>query len=404
MSTEVSTLSRLNPADFAAPASVDKIRSRSLVIGVSFSLLALIGYFTSPDAFFRAYLLGFMAWLGVSLGSLGLLLVIHLTNGRWGLVIRRILEAAAKNCWIMFFFFIPLCFGVPRLYPWAKADLLANSEPLRWIHGEYLSLDKFAARGAAYFAIWLLLIHFFGEWSKQQDSPGNRSHSRAGALAGPGALLFGFALTFAAVDWVMSLSYGWTSTIYGLLFLIGQLLSALCFATVIAVILSRYEPMKSLLHLDHLHDYGKFMLTFTMVWAYFSFSQWLIMWAGNLPEEITWYKDRLHGGWQYFGLFLALFHFVVPFMMLLSAQLKKNKGTLVKVACWMLFMRYIDLYWLIMPNFENKNGFYFHWLNVVVPVAIGGVWLALFFRNLQGRPLLPLYAPLTGAVLEPAHE
>ena len=141
-----------------------------------------------------------------------------------------------------------------------------------------------------------------------------------------------------------------------------------------------------------------------MVWAYFSFSQWLIMWAGNLPEEITWYKDRLHGGWQYFGLFLALFHFVVPFMILLSAQLKKDKGRLVKVACWMMIMRYCDLYWLIMPNFENKGGFYFHWLNVVVPVAIGGLWLALFFRNLQGRPLLPLYAPLTPAVLEPAHE
>jgi len=141
-----------------------------------------------------------------------------------------------------------------------------------------------------------------------------------------------------------------------------------------------------------------------MVWAYFSFSQWLIMWAGNLPEEIIWYKDRLHGGWQYFGLFLALFHFVVPFIVLLSAQIKKDKGRIVWIACWLLFMRFYDLYWLIMPNFENKAGFYFHWLNLMVPVAMGGFWLALFFRNLQGQPLLPLHAPLTGAVLEPAHE
>ncbi len=404
MSTEVSTLSRLDPKDFAVPAAMEKIRSRSLVVGVFAGVLSLIGYFISPDAFFRAYLLGFMAWLGLSVGSLGMLLLIHLTNGRWGLVIRRILEAAAKNCWIMFFLFLPLCAGVPRLYPWASAELGRKNEAIGWIRDHYLTLDKFAARGAIYFAVWLLLVHFFNEWSKQQDSPNNRSQARSGALAGPGALLFGFTVTFAAVDWVMSLSYNWTSTIYGLLFVIGQLLSAVCFATIIAVILARYEPMKELLHLDHLHDYGKLMLAFVMVWAYFTFSQWLIMWAGNLPEEITWYKDRLHGGWQYFSLFVALFHFAVPFMILLSAQLKKDKGRLVKVACWLMIMRFCDLYWLIMPNFENKAGFYFHWLNVVVPVAIGGLWLALFFRNLQGRPLLPLYAPLTPSLLEPAHD
>ena len=399
-----STLARLNAADFAVPAAVDKIRSRSLVVGVVGAILALIGYVMAPDQFYRAYLLGFMLWLGLSLGSLGLLLVIHLTNGRWGLVIRRILEAAAKNCWIMFFLFLPLCVGVPRLYPWASAELGAKSEAIGWIREHYLTLDKFAARGAIYFAIWLLLIHFFTEWSRQEDFPNNRSRARSSALAGPGALLFGFTLTFAAVDWVMSISYGWTSTIYGLIFLIGQLLSAVAFATVIAVILARYEPMKSILNIDHLHDYGKWMLAFTMVWAYFSFSQWVIMWAGNLPEEIVWYRMRLHGGWQYFSLFVALFTFVFPFIRLLSAQLKKDKSSLVWTACWLLVMRYFDLYWQIMPNFQNEAGFYFHWLNLVVPVAMGGFWLALFFRNLQGRGLLPLYAPLTTAVLEPAHE
>ena len=400
----MSTLTRLNAADFAVPAAVDKIRSRSMVVGVVGGVLALIGYVTTPDAFYRAYLLAFMLWLGVSLGSLGLLLVIHLTNGRWGLVIRRILEAATKNFWLMAILFLPLTAGVPRLYPWAKAAELAQSENLRWIHEQFLDQKMFFVRGAIYFAIWGVLTYFFTRWSAEQDEPGNRSHSRSGVLAGPGALLFGFTITFASVDWVMSLSYSWTSTIYGLIFLIGQLLAAVCFATVVAVILARYEPMKSILNIDHLHDYGKWMLAFTMVWAYFSFSQWVIMWAGNLPEEIVWYRDRLHGKWQYFGLFLALFHFVVPFVYLLSAQLKKEKGSLIGVAYWMLFMTYIDLYWLIMPNFENKAGFYFHWLNLVVPVAMGGFWLALFFRHLQGQPLLPLYAPLTTAVLEPSHE
>jgi len=400
----MSTLARLNAADFAVPAAVEKIRSRSMVVGVGGAVLALIGYVTAPDQFFRAYLLAFMLWLGVSLGSLGLLIIIHLTNGRWGLVIRRILEAAAKNFWFMAILFVPLCAGIPHLYPWASAAARSENEGLRWIHDVYLDPTQYIVRGLIYFAIWGGLTYFFTKWSAEQDTEGNRSHSRSGALAGPGALLFGFTVTFSAVDWVMSLSYSWTSTIYGLIFLIGQLLSAISLATIVAVILARYEPMKSILNIDHLHDYGKWMLAFTMVWAYFSFSQWVIMWAGNLPEEIVWYRMRLHGGWQYFSLFVALFTFVFPFIRLLSAQLKKDKSTLVTTACWLFIMRYFDLYWQVMPNFENKAGFYFHWLNLVVPVSMGGFWLALFFRNLQGRGLLPLYAPLTTSVLEPAHE
>jgi hypothetical protein len=400
----MSTLTRLKAADFAVPAAIDKIRSRSMVVGVGAGVLALIGLVTAPDQFYRAYLLGFMLYLGLSLGSLGLLIIIHLTNGRWGLVIRRILEAATKNFGLMAFLFIPFYFGIPHLYPWFKAADLAGSEDLRWIHAVYLDRPQYMIRALIYFAIWGMLTYFFTRWSAEQDEPGNRSHKRSSTLAGPGALLFGFTLTFAAVDWVMSLSYGWTSTIYGLIFLIGQLLSAVCFATVIAVILSRYEPMKSILNIDHLHDYGKWMLTFTMVWAYFSFSQWVIMWAGNLPEEIIWYRMRLHGGWQYFALFLAILNFFVPFVILLSAQIKKEKGRIVWIAAFLLCTRFYDLYWLIMPNFENKSGFYFHWLNLVVPVAMGGFWMALFCRNLQGQPLLPLYAPLTTAVLEPAHE
>jgi hypothetical protein len=400
----MSTLTRLNAADFAVPAAIEKIRSRSMVVGVGAGVLALIGVVTHPDQFYRAYLLAFMLCLGLSLGSLGLLIIIHLTNGRWGLVIRRILEAATKNFGLMAVLFLPFYFGIPHLYPWFKAADLAKSEDLRWIHAVYLDRPQYMVRALIYFAIWGMLTYFFTRWSAEQDEPGNRSHKRSSTLAGPGALLFGFTLTFAAVDWVMSLSYGWTSTIYGLIFLIGQLLSAVCFATVIAVILSRYEPMKSILNIDHLHDYGKWMLAFTMVWAYFSFSQWVIMWAGNLPEEIIWYRMRLHGGWQYFALFLTILNFFVPFIILLSAQLKREKGRIVWIAAFLLCTRFYDLYWLIMPNFENKSGFYFHWLNLAVPVAMGGFWLALFCRNLQGQPLLPLYAPLTTAVLEPAHE
>jgi hypothetical protein len=152
---------------------------------------------------------------------------------------------------------------------------------------------------------------------------------------------------------------------------------------------------------DYVHDYGKLMLTFIMVWAYFSFSQWLIIWAGNLPEEISWYLRRLHGGWQLMGLLLALFHFAVPFAFLLSRPLKRNIHKLVYLAVFLMVMRYVDMFWYIEPTFHES--FSLSWLDIVVPVAIGGFWLALFFRNLKQRPLLPVYDVHTQPVLEPAH-
>jgi hypothetical protein len=400
---------QLHESDFVAPAAVDAIRRRSLIVGVVATILALLLVLVlkSPEAFFRGYLLAFMAWLGVSLGSLGLLLVIHLTNGRWGLVIRRILEAAARNLWLMAALFVPLYLGVPRLYIWARPaspSLEAGArDHIAWLSGAYLNSGFFLLRAAIYFAIWGILVLLFTRWSREEDQAGNNSHNRSRILAGPGAVLFAFCVTFAGVDWVMSLDPMWASTMYGLIILIGQLLSALCIAVITASILARYKPMSELLQPGHLHDYGKFMLTFVMVWAYFSFSQWLIIWSGNLPEEISWYRNRLLGGWQYYSLFMALFHFVIPFTLLLSAQLKKGARSLVRVAIWLLIMRFADLYWLIMPTLSPQK-FDFNFFYLLVPVAMGGFWLALFFRNLRTIPLLPLHAPLTQAVLEPAHD
>jgi hypothetical protein len=399
---------QLHESDFVAPAAVDNIRRRSLLVGVVATVLALAFAFKWPDAFFRGYLLAFMAWLGVSLGSIGLLIVIHLTNGRWGLVIRRILEAAARNVWLMAIFFLPLYFfGLSRLYVWARPGSptleTAAREHIGWIAGAYLNSGFFLVRAATYFAIWGILVLLFTRWSREEDREGNSSHNRSKVLAGPGAVLFAFTVTFAGVDWIMSLDPMWASTMYGLIILVGQLLSAICITVIVATILARYKPMSELLQPDHLHDYGKLMLTFVMLWAYFSFSQWLIIWSGNLPEEISWYRNRLLGGWQYYSLFMALFHFVVPFCLLLSAQLKRSARTLVRVAIWLVFMRFADLYWLIMPTLSPQK-FDFNFFYLLVPLSMGGFWLAGFFRNLRMSPLLPLHAPLTQAVLEPAHD
>ncbi len=200
---------------------------------------------------------------------------------------------------------------------------------------------------------------------------------------------------------MMSLDPSWVSTMFGLIILIGQLLSAMCFAVVVERILVDYRPMSEMLKPDFVHDHGKWMLTFIMVWAYFSFSQWLIIWAGNLPAEISFYLRRLRDGWGWIGLFLVLFHFAVPFAMLLSRPFKRNIRNLVWLATWLLLMRYVDLFWTIEPTFSRT--FVITISDVVVPIAIGGIWLWYFFRNLASLPLLPAYDRDAPEVLQRTH-
>jgi len=237
----------------------------------------------------------------------------------------------------------------------------------------------------------------------QTDTPNAPDNSgRFKAVSGPGLILYGFTISFAAIDWIMSLDPSWMSTIFGLIILIGEVLSAMCFAVVVERILFDYKPMSELLKPDFVHDHGKWMLAFIMVWAYFNFSQWLIIWAGNLPAEITFYLRRLNGGWGYIGLILVLFHFVIPFATLLSRPFKRNIRKLVWVAVLLLFMGWLDLLWIIEPTFSKTLSITV--ADVVVPIAIGGIWLWYFFRNLASLPLLPAYDTDAHEVLQPAHD
>ena len=264
-------------------------------------------------------------------------------------------------------------------------------------------MHGFILRAVIYFAIWNLLSFLLSKWSAENDSSNSRDNTqRYKAVSGPGLILYGFTISFAAIDWVMSMDPTWISTIYGLSILIGEVLSAMCFAVVVERILVNYKPMSELLRPDFVHDHGKWMLAFTMVWAYFAFSQWLIIWAGNLPEEITWYMTRLSGGWAYVGLFLVIFHFAVPFILLLSRPFKRDIRKLVWLAMWMMLMRLVDLFWMIEPNFSAR--FTVTLADIVVPIAMGGLWLAYFFRNLNSLPLMPAFDKDAGEVLEPAHE
>jgi len=389
--------------DLTAPQAVRKLSQRSLIVGVIFAVIAVGLAAIRPGEFYRAYLAGFMCWLGIALGSMAILMIRHLTGGGWGTVIRRILGAAMRTLPLLAVLFIPLIFGMRRLYIWAQP--LGNienkhlREHLEQLTQSYLTVNGFIVRAVFYFAIWNLLSFLLSMWSKQSDSANSPDNSeKFKAVSGPGLILYGFTISFAAIDWVMSLDPSWISTIFGLIVLIGEVLSAMCFAVVVERILVDYKPMSEMLKPDFVHDHGKWMLAFTMVWAYFNFSQWLIIWAGNLPSEITFYLKRLSGGWGSIGLTLVLFHFVIPFAMLLSRPFKRNIRKLVWVAVLLLVMGYVDLFWIIEPNFSPVLAVTL--ADMVVPIAIGGIWLWYFFRNLAALPLLPAYDVDAHEVLE----
>jgi hypothetical protein len=388
--------------DLTPPPVVKVLERRSLMVGGAFGVLALIGAFLQSEAFFRAYLIGFMACLGFALGSMAILMLRHLTKGGWGMIIRRILGAAMRTIPVLTLLFVPLLFGLPKLYVWAR--------PLESIHDKklhdhlaeigksYLTVHGFIIRAIIYFAIWNLLSYLLTKWSREQDRPAGRDNTlRFKKLSGPGIILYAFTISFAAIDWIMSMDPTWISTIYGLLILVGELLLAMSFAIVVERILFRYPPMSELLKPEYVHDHAKFTLTFIMLWAYFSFSQWLIIWAGNLPDEISWYMRRLSGGWQYVGLFLVIFQFAVPFVILLSRPFKRDVNRMAKLATWLILVRFVDLFWLIEPNFSPT--FHVTWLDVVVPIALVGIWMAVFFRNLGALPLVPAYDEFAGEVL-----
>jgi hypothetical protein len=395
--------------DLTAPPIVKKISERSLIVGIVFSVIAVVCFFALPngrDEFYRAYLLGFMCWLGLALGSMAIIMIRHLTGGGWGVVIRRLQGAAMRTLPLLALLFVPIFLGIHNLYIWAR-PLNEVADPRLRAHLEditktYLTTGGFIWRAVFYFAVWNLLSFLLSKWSKEGDRPGSPDNTnRFKAVAGPGLILYGFTVSFAAIDWIMSLDPSWISTIFGLVVLIGQVLSAMCFAVVVERILFNYKPMSEMLKPDFVHDHGKWMMTFVMVWAYFNYSQWLIIWAGNLPAEITYYMRRLNGGWGYVGLMIVIFHFAVPFSILLSRSFKRDIHRLVWLAAWLLLMRYLDNLWIIEPNFSQTLKFTV--ADFVVPIAIGGLWLAYFFYNLSTLPLLPAYDPSAEEVLEPAH-
>jgi hypothetical protein len=394
----------MNAQNYMAPESVSRVQKGGWLIGGVALVVALIGAFIWPDQFYQSYLYSYLLVLGLTLGSLGLLMMQHLTGGNWGIIIRRPLEAAAQNVWLVFLMFVPIVVGMRSLYrAWIDPEL-RKAQPLSPLQQRYLTSSGFLVRAVIYFAIWAALMWLFNSWSRRQDvDQEDRALRRHFKLwSGPGIILYVVAMTLASIDWVMSLSPHWASTIYGFIFVAGQAVSSMALMIVVVVLLASSEPFAGVLHKRHLHDLGKLLFAFTMLWAYFDFSQLLIIWSGNQPEEISFYRTRLYGEWGVVAVVVLLFSFALPFAVLLSSDLKRNPKLISKVALWMIVFRLVDLYWMTRPEFTAKA--LPNLLDIVVPVALVGLWVGFFAMNLKQRPLLPLGDPkLAEAVAQDEH-
>jgi hypothetical protein len=371
---------------------IDRLQRQALIVGIGALVLSAIGAVFSPAQFFQSYLFAYAFWIGIALGSMVIVFIHYLSGGGWGAVTRRFLESSTRTFLFLALLFLPILFGMHDLYEWTHPDKVAADQVLKH-KSLYLNVPFFIGRAVLYFGIWIGLSFWLNKWSSREDEAGGQPVSeRLSFIGGIGLLLYGLTMSFASVDWLMSLEPHWFSTMYGLLVIAGQVLSAFAFVIAIAAILVQYKPFSGVISPTHFKDLGNFVLAFVMIWAYLAFSQYLIIWAGNLPEEIPWYLHRLHKGWQYMAILLVVFHFALPFLLLLSRNFKRNPRALVVVAIGILVMRLVDLFWMVAPEF-HPNGLNVHYLDFLLPIGLGGIWLALFLWQLKKRPLLPMNDP-----------
>jgi hypothetical protein len=376
-------------------------RKRALYIGGAGLVLSAIGFFFDHNQFYRSYLWSYVYVVALAVGSLAWLMLQFVTGGNWGLVIRRPCEAAARTLPLVVALFLPVLIGINNLYPWAHPrhtdENLIHKAP-------YLNTPFFLIRAAIYFGGWMLLSWILNRNSAIEDERGHDVvHGKFGRASAPGLIFWALSVTFMSIDWVMSVDPKWFSTIFGMLFMASQGLTSMAFLITLMVVLSYRRPMSEVLTARHLHDLGKLLLALVMVWAYFSFSQFLIIWAGNLPEEIPWYLIRLNNGWGYVALLLVFGHFALPFALLLSRDLKRNFRLLRGIAIFILCIRCVDLFWMVTPFYRTKS-FGISWMDFTAPAGLIGIWVWYFLGQLEKRPLMPLNAPHLEEALEHGRE
>jgi hypothetical protein len=411
------------PAELGAPAFVDTWKRRALAIGLVFTVIAagLAVADGSVDHVLRAWLLGLMLTFGFAVGGLALLMVQYVTGGKWGLLLRRPLEAMSRTLPLIFIYWVVIALSMKRLYIWAAVSDVSTALKSGWINEvqahaiefkrPMLNPGAFIWVSLLCFAIWWFYTWRLNDLGLKRDAASPDATPKwikqFENISGPGIVVYAITMSAAAIYWVMSLDPTWYSSVYGLLFLVGQGYQVLALGILIAISLSEAEPFKTILRTTEQHDLGKFAFAFVMLNIYLAFSQFLIIWSGNLPEEIPWYLDRFKGGWGVIITLDFIFHWLIPFTLLLSRDIKRNKKRLVLVCQWMIFAKAFDLFWLIEPNFKDAaRNLHFSWgilEYAAVPVAMTAFWVAYYCTRLQTRPLVQTNDPHVAEILEPEH-
>jgi hypothetical protein len=336
--------------------------------------------------FFQSYLIGTLFWLQVTLGCLVLAMLHHLVGGTWGLATSRLFEAGSRTLLLMALLFLPVILGLEHLYLWTDREVVAADYALRHKAG-YLDPFWWIARGIGYFAVWGFFAFLANRLSHRQDLAVDLHLNRNLRRLSAGGIVFtGLAATFASIDWMMSLEPHWFSTIFGAIFAVGSVLGAMALIIPLVAMVADRPPMSHIATPGVFNDFGSLLLAFVMLWTYVAFSQFLIIWSGNLPEEAAWYIRRSRGGWDWIGVALAVLHFALPLLLLLSRDVKRNALALGTLACGILVMRWVDLFWNVAPTF--RPAVWVHWLDIAVPVGFGGLWLFVFVWQLRQWPLL----------------
>ncbi len=378
---------------------LQKLQRLFLIVGIvasGISLTTLVGH---RAQFLQSYLVAYMFWFGIGVGSLAILMIHHLTKGRWGFVIQRILEASTKTMPLLAILFVPILMGIQELYIWSDPEMVRTDHFIEH-KVPFLNVPFFVGRTVFYFIVWILMCYFLNKWStKNDEQPTSRLAEKMRLASGPGLVGYALTMSFASIDWIMSLDPHWYSTGYGLIFIVGQGLMTFAFGLVVLNYVRDEPELQNVVKMERFWDLGNMMFAFVMLWGYMSLSHFLIVWSGNLPEEITWYLSRTSHGWEYVVWSLVIFHFVLPFMILLHRRSKQNSRRLLRLASLILVIRLVELHWLITPSFSHggpgeHHGVSLHWLDITLPIGIGGLWLAAFCYFLKAQPLLPKNDPL----------
>ncbi len=374
---------RLGPVSF---------QRKALVVGIVCLAICIIELVIHPTQFFRSYLFAEVFWLGIALSCMAILMLHHLVSGRWGFVLRRPLEASAKTLGVLAIFFIPVVLGMHWLYIWAQPAAVA-ADPVLQQKTWYLNTPFWVVRAIGFFVVWILIAYFLTKWDSKLDETGDPGWiTRMRNLSGPGIAIYGFTVTFAGFDWVMSMEPHFFSTIYGMMFVVTEAVGGMSFITIVAYYLTKDKPMSEIIEPGQFHDFGNLLLVFTLLWAYLSFAQFLIIWSGNLQNEIPWYVSRIYHQWAYVALGLVIFHFAVPFLLLLQRHVTYRRQYLAQVAGLLVVMSIVDLFWILVPSYE-KVGPQFHWCDWLALIGLGGIFLSAFTWQLRKRPLVPLRDP-----------